>query len=200
MITSQRQKKKLETRKLLIDTALDEFAKAGLINTRTSDIAAAANVSHGTVFAHFPTREILLNEVIEEFGIGITSRLHELVNINSGMKEVLRAHLKGIRENEIFYTRLVSEGHLLNESARNSWIMIQSSISFHIIQVAEKEIKAGTIRDMPVNMLFNTWVGLIHYYLVNRDLFAPGESVLERHSNGLVEHYMNLISIKKGEK
>ena len=40
MITSQRQKKKLETRKIIIDTALDQFAKDGLINTRTSDIAA----------------------------------------------------------------------------------------------------------------------------------------------------------------
>lgn len=199
MKTSQRQKKKLETRKLLIDTALDQFAKTGLISTRTSDIASVANVSHGTVFAHFATREILLNEVIEEFGMGITNRLHELVNINSGMKEILEVHLKGIRENEIFYTRLVSEGHLLHESARNSWIMIQSSISFHIIQVAEREIKAGNIKDMPVGMLFNTWVGLIHYYLVNGDLFAPGESVLKRYSTELVEHYMNLISIKKGE-
>jgi len=115
------------------------------------------------------------------------------------MKEVLEVHLKGISENEMFYTRLVSEGHLLNESARNSWIMIQSAISFHIIQVAEREIKAGTIRDMPANMLFNTWVGLIHYYLVNGDLFAPGESVLKRCSKGLVEYYMNLISIRRGE-
>ncbi|WP_106058308.1 TetR/AcrR family transcriptional regulator [Clostridium vincentii] len=199
MITSQRQKKKLETRKLILDTALDKFAKDGLMATRTSDIAAAAKVSHGTVFAHFPTREILLNEVIEEFGTGITKRLHELVNINSGMEEVLEAHLKGISENEIFYTRLVSEGHLLNESARNSWVMIQSAISFHIIQVAEREIKAGNIRDMAVNMLFNTWVGLIHYYLVNGDLFAPGECILKRYSKQLIEHYINLITIKKGE-
>ena len=199
MITSQRQKKKIETRKLLVDTALDQFAKTGLISTRTSDIAAAANVSHGTVFAHFPTREILLNEVIEEFGMGITNRLHELVNINSGMEEVFESHLKGISENEIFYTRLASEGHLLHESARNSWIMIQSAISFHIIEVAEREIKSGNIQDMPVDMLFNTWVALVHYYLVNGDLFAPGESVLKRYSKGLVEHYMNLVAIKKGE-
>jgi len=199
MITSQRQKKKLETRKIIIDTALDQFAKDGLINTRTSDIAASANVSHGTVFAHFPTRELLLNEVIKEFGMGITNRLHELVDSNSGMKEVLEAHLKGISENEIFFTRLVSEGQLLHESARNSWIMIQSAISFHIIQVAEREIKAGNIRDIDANMLFNTWVGLIHYYLVNGDLFSPGESVLKRYSKQLVEHYMKLITIRKGE-
>lgn len=199
MIT-QRQKKKNETRRLLIDTAMNQFSKHSLITTRTSDIAAAANVSHGTLFAHFPTREILLNEVIEEFGIRITNRLHELVNRNSGMKEVLEAHLKGISEYEGFYTRLVSEGHLLNESARNSFVMIQSAISFHIIQVAENEMKANKIRKMPMDMLFNTWVGLIHYYLVNGDLFAPDESILKRYSKQLIEHYMNLIMIRKGDK
>lgn len=200
MIETQRQKKKLETKKLLINTAMYQFAKDGLITARTSDIAAAANVSHGTLFAHFPTREILLNEVIEEFGMRIISRLHELVNSNGGMREVLEAHLKGISEYEAFYTGLVSEARLLDESARNQFVMIQSAISFHIIQVAEHEMKAGKIREMPMDMLFNTWVGLIHYYLVNGDLFAPGESILKRYSKQLIEHYMDLIMIKKGEK
>lgn len=200
MMKSQRQVKKNETRKLLIDTAMNQFAKGGLINTRTSDIAAAADVSHGTLFAHFSTREILLNEVIEEFGTRISNRLHELVDSNSGIKEVLEAHLKGLSEYEEFYTALVSEGRLLNESARNSFIMIQSSISFHIIQVAESEMKVGKIQKMPMDMLFNTWGGLIHYYLANGDLFAPGESILKRYSKQLIEHYINLIAIKKGDK
>ena len=198
MSDSQRQKQKANTRKLIIDVALNQFAKDSLTATRTSDIASAAKVSHGTVFAHFPTREILLDAVIEDFGMRISNRLHELVSDNCGMKEVLEAHLRGISEYEAFYTRLVSERRLLNESSRNSLIMIQSAISFHIIQVAEREIKACIIRPLPVDLLFNTWVGLIHYYLINGDLFAPGGSVLERYSKQLVEHYINLITQKKG--
>jgi len=200
MSESKREMQKNQTRKKLIDMALNQFAKDGLTTTRTSDIACAANVSHGTVFAHFPTREILLDAVIEEFGMRITNRLHELVSSNCGMKEVLEAHLKGISEYETFYTRVVSEGRLLHESARNSWIVIQSTISFHIIQVAEREIEALKIRAMPVDLLFNTWIGLIHYYLVNGDMFAPGDLVLARYSQQLVEHYMNLITLRKGDK
>jgi len=195
MKESQRQKQKIQTRKHILDAALNQLAKDGLTTTRTSDIAIAAKVSHGTVFAHFSTREILLDAVIEEFGIRITKRLHELVNSNCGMKEVLEAHLKGIREYEAFYTRLVSEERLLPESARNSLIMIQSAISFHLIQIAEREMEDCKISRMPIDLLFNTWVGLIHYYLINGDMFAPGESVLERYSERLVEHYMNLIKL-----
>lgn len=199
MVESQRQVQKNQTRKHLIEVALNQFANEGLITTRTSDIANVAKVSHGTIFAHFPTREILLDAVIEEFGMRIANRLHALVDINCGMKEVLEAHLRGISEYEPFYTRLVSEGHLLHEDVRYSLIMIQSAISFHFIQVAEREIKEGKIREMPVDLLFNTWIGLVHYYLVNGDLFAPGEKVLERYSQQLVEHFINLIKISKGD-
>ncbi len=196
MPESQRQKQKNQTKKHLIDVALEQFAKDGLTTARTSDIASAAKVSHGTLFAHFPTREILLDEVIEEFGMRITKRLHELVSSNCGMKELLEAHLKGISEYEAFYTRLVSEGHLLQDRARNSLIMIQSAISFHIAQAAEYEMETCKIRKMPVDLLFNTWIGLIHYYLVNGDLFAPDESVIKVHGNRLVEHFMSLIKLK----
>jgi AcrR family transcriptional regulator len=196
MPESQRQKQKNQTKKRLIDVALEQFAKDGLTTARTSDIASAAKVSHGTLFAHFPTREILLDEVIEEFGMRITKRLHELVSSNCGIKELLEAHLRGISEYEAFYTRLVSEGHLLQGRARNSLIMIQSAISFHIAQAAEHEMETCKIRKMPVDLLFNTWIGLIHYYLVNGDLFAPDESVIKVHGNRLVEHYMSLIKLR----
>jgi AcrR family transcriptional regulator len=193
MAESQRQKQKNHTREHLIDAALNQFAKDGLAAARTSDIASAAKVSHGTVFAHFPTREILLDAVIEEFGIRMVKRLHELASGDCEMKELLRVHLKGIGEYEAFYTRLISERNSLHESARDSLVMIQSAVSFHLIQVAEREMEADKIRTMPVGLLFNTWVGLIHYYLVNGDLFAPGESVLERYGEQLAEHFMNLI-------
>lgn len=195
MAETQRQKQKLQTRSHIIDVAMKQFAKDGFRATRTSDIAMEAKVSHGTLFAHFSTREVLLDAVIEEFGKRITKRLHELVSGDCEIKEVLRAHLLGISEYEDFYTALVSERHLLNESARNEFIMIQSAVSFHIISVLERDIRSGEIKKMPVNFLFNNWIALIHYYLVNGDLFAPGESVLERYSEQLVEHYIKLIKL-----
>ena len=199
MTGSQRQQQKIQTRNLLIETAIDQFAKNGLAATRTSDIAAAANVSHGTIFAHFPTRESLLDEVIEEFGIRITKRLHELVDANSGIKEVLEAHLKGIGEYESFYTRLISEAPILHESARNALVMIQSAISFHLIQVAEREMSEKKILEIPFDLLFNTWIGLVHYYLTNGDLFSPGESVVMKHGRRLMKHYLKMISNKEEE-
>ncbi len=197
---NKRQEQKAKTREHIIQIAFNEFSNNGLNNTSTADIATAAGVSHGTIFAHFPTREMLLDTVIEEFGIRITKRLHELVDETCGIQEILEAHLKGIEEYEDFYIRLISEAPLLQVSSRNTLIMIQSAISFHLTQVAEREQKNHKIKRMPLNLMFNTWVGLIHYYLTNQEMFAPGKSVVSRYREIWIEHFINLISINEGGK
>lgn len=194
MKESQRQLQKNSTRQHITETAIQEYGKNGFARTRTSDIAKAANVSHGTVFAHFSTQEELLTAVIDEFGSRINFRLHELACGKSSLYEVLEAHVRGLVEFEDFYTRLVIENRLLPEEVRNTFIMIQSTVSFHLSQVAEQEMKAGTILTLPVHMIFNGWIGLLHYYLANGDLFSPGESVLKRHGKDLIHYYTGLLA------
>ena len=199
-IPSQRQLQKEQTRKHLIETALLQFAIHGLTTTKTADIAKAAKVAHGTVFSHFATQEELINAVIKVFGERVAKRLHELAACHNSLKEVLSAHLKGISEFEAFYTRLVIENRLLPESARKAFITIQSSISFHINEAAEQEMNEGMIKQCEAYLLFNTWMGLVHYYLANNDLFAPEGSVIERYGQELLEHYMELIAIPRNKQ
>jgi len=194
MTETKRQKQKRLTREHLIEIAIKQFGQNGIITTRTSDIAKVANVSHGTVFAHFSTQEELLISVIEEFGNRITKRLHQLVDINSSLLEVLEVHIAGLIEFEPFYTRLIIERRLLPESAKNTYIMIQSTISFHISIAVEKEIEKGTLRKIPMHLIYNTWIGLIHYYIGNSDLFSTEGSVLKKYCNELIQHYINLIT------
>lgn len=195
MTVSKRHEQKEQTRKHIVEVAFRQFAEKGLMAARTLDIARAAGIAHGTVFVHFPTREALLIHVIEEFGNRITRRIHELASCGGSVREVLEAHLNGLMEYEAFYTRLITERPMLPEEVHHSIVGIQSAISFHLQQAAEAEMNAGKIRPMPLHLFFNTWLGLIHYYLSNGDLFAPGESVLKRYGKELVDHFLALIAI-----
>lgn len=197
MIETKRQKQKLFTRKHLIEIAIRQFGENGITMTRTADIAKSAHVSHGTIFVHFPTQEALLIAVVEEFGIRITQRLQELIDTNSSLFEMLEAHITGLIEFESFYTRLVIERRLLPESVRNTYIMIQSTISFHIGIAGEKEMEEGVIRKLPLHLIYNTWIGLIHYYITNGDLFSSSGSVLTQYRKELLQHYIDLITISK---
>ncbi|AFM01658.1 MULTISPECIES: TetR/AcrR family transcriptional regulator [Desulfitobacterium] len=193
MKKSNRQLQKEQTKETLLNAAYQLFSKQGIMNTRMSDIAQAAGVSHGTVFAHFQTQEMLITEVIETYGEKIALHTHEAASTCEHMEELLAAHLTGIGEFELFYTRLVIENRLLPPGARDVWISIQSAISFHFSQVAQREIGTGQSIDLPLYFLFNTWIGLVHHYLANGDLFAPEGNVVGRYGDTLVDNYVKMI-------
>ena len=189
----RRADRKQRTRELLIETALDLMAERGIAATRTIDVAERAGVAHGTVFVHFPTRDDLIAAVVGAHFEQIAGRLHELAGESATVRDVLAAHLTGLAEHEAFHARLVMEGPLLPPYARATLLGIQSAISAHLALAAEREMAEGRIRAMPVPLLFNTWLGLIHHYLINRELFAPGQSVVERWGPTLLDHYVGLL-------
>jgi AcrR family transcriptional regulator len=189
-----REAQKRETRRRILDAAIRVFAREGILASTTAAVAKEAEVAQGSVFVHFGTQEGLVVAVIRDFGEAVSLRLHDLARRGGGTREVLEAHLEGIREREDFYSRLVVEAPLLPAGARQSLILIQSAISFHLSPAIEADTKSGKIRVMPLALLFNTWVGLVHYYLANREFFAPGASVVDRRGGELLDHFLSLIS------
>lgn len=194
-----RRARKSVTRARLLETAEHLFSERGFAATRTEDIAAGAGVSHGTVFLHFPTREALVTDVILGYGRRVTGEMRQRQLSGMGLREALSAHLEGIREHEDLYRHLLAEAPVLPPAARDTLLGIQSAVSGLLAAAAEREQAAGTLREMPTHLLFNTWIGLLHHYLVNRELFAPGGSVIERYGEELLEHYVNLLSCERGD-
>lgn len=193
---NKRQIQKEQTRMKIIAVAIDEFSKNGLINTRTSDIAKLAHVSHGTIFSHFPTKDNLLENVIDEFASRLTLLLYERVNNNDcTIAQLLEAHLIGISEYEDFYTKLILEVRMINEPCRNLVILLQSGISFYLDKIIEKNKKEHKIKDIPTDLIFNTWIGLVHHYLINSDIFCGEGTFYERNGNKLINHFLELIRI-----
>lgn len=193
MKKTNRQLQKEQTKELLLKTAYDLFSSQGFMNTRISDIAQAAGVSHGTVFVHFKTQDALITEVIQTYGKKIALRTHELADSCENIRDILSSHLAGIEEFEPFYTRLVTENRLLPPAAQDVWLSIQSAVSFHFSQVAEREMAAGSIARIPDSFLFNLWIGLVHYYLVNGNLFSPEGSVIRRYGDLWITDFMKLL-------
>lgn len=188
-----RKEQKERTREHLLQTAYQEFAKRGILATKTLDIAQAAGVSHGTLFVHFATRDALLLQVIEDFGLTMGKRLQQLAEQKQGIKATLEAHLAMIQDYEPFYAQLVIEGPLLPSLARYKIFLIQSGIADYLEKGAKLDIAKGIVRRVPLHLMLNTWMGLLHYYLANRDLFAPQQSVLAVRGAELIDHFMNCI-------
>lgn len=193
MSQTKRQEQKELTRQRIIDTAFRIYAVKGF-STSTNIIAQEAEISHGTIFVHFPTKEILLQYVLEQFASEVGNELHNLSTTSEDISELLYAHISILQKYEAFYKKMILEITLLPSETKEILVSLQSKMSWHFSIVVDQLQKHGLIKDIPLHMLFNTWIALVHYYLQNSDLFAPDTSVLERYSDELINTFVTLIS------
>jgi AcrR family transcriptional regulator len=191
-MAGKRQQQEARTREKIIAAAMKVYAEQGF-SVPTTVIAKEAQISHGSIFVHFPTVEVLQTCLLEIFSQDIRAEIHILSESDNDIERLLNMHLDVLAKHEDFYKRLVTEAVYLPEEAKNTFIAIQSTLSIHFLQVLEHEIDGGKIKNIPFHLLFNTWLGLVHYYLLNGELFAPQGSVLERYKASLIECYLALI-------
>lgn len=190
---SKRQIQKESTRQKIIDTAYRIYATEGF-SASTAKIAKEAGVSHGTVFAHFQSLNDLLECIIGEFQISLAAEFYDMGESSASVSDFLDAHLKVLIDHEEFYLRLITERSLLPEEVQYMYADNQSTIAHHFNLLLSREIKNGIVKEVPVHMLFNTWLGMIHYYLWNKDFFSPDEPVLARYAGELKHTFISLIT------
>lgn len=73
-----RAEQKQVTRERLFQAALQAFREHGVQAARIEDIAAAVQVSRGTFYFHFPTREAVLDQLLEEAEAELCTALQAL--------------------------------------------------------------------------------------------------------------------------
>jgi len=60
---SRQERKKVQTRGLIFETAMELFLKQGYDDTTVEQIVAKADLAKGTFFNHFPTKDAILSEL-----------------------------------------------------------------------------------------------------------------------------------------
>lgn len=166
------------TRRSLLAAGLRVVADRGFAGATTAAIAQASGNAHGTVFVHFPTRDALVAELVEEIGRTMADRLSVAAGAEPGVAEVLRAHLAALGEHEVLWSRLLAEAPTLPPAARARVFALQSGVASRLRQALARDAKRGSVRAIDPVVLSNVWIALTNHYLVHRDLFAPGGSVI----------------------
>ena len=193
MVATKRQMQKESTRKRIMEAAYAVYSKHGF-SAATSLIASEAGVAHGSVFLHFPTQGDLLASLMAEFENTICSRFQELAGLEGSVEMLLDSHIGILSDYEDFYTISVVDMFSLPKKARESFYNLHACFSSHFNRVASREIENGVLKKLPVGILANAWTGLLHYYLQNKDVFAPeGGSVLKRYEKQLIFTYCEMM-------
>jgi AcrR family transcriptional regulator len=181
------------TRRQLVAAGLRIVADRGFAATSTAAIAEASGKAHGTVFVHFPTRDALVGELVEEVGRVISRRLADIPDDTPGLAEVLDAHLAALAAHEVLYARLLREATSLPPAARARVFALQSGIAWRLRAAHARDVARGAARAMNSVALANTWIALTNHYLMNRDVFAPGASVIAARGDELKAQWLEIV-------
>lgn len=90
---TERERQRLETRERLYRAALAELRRRGVAGAQVDRIVAAAGVSRGSFYFHFPTREDVLLEWERRREAEIVARLEEASASDGAAPRTLRAAL-----------------------------------------------------------------------------------------------------------
>ncbi|OHC94281.1 MAG: hypothetical protein A2792_13530 [Sphingomonadales bacterium RIFCSPHIGHO2_01_FULL_65_20] len=147
-------------RAVIIEQAAQSFYELGFDRTTVRDIAAAAGMTSGSIFYHFPTKEDLLAWVIRE---GLTLGHETAERALSGATTPVQryhalfvGHLKALHDDRHIHkvsvqewSRLGDEArvHLkqMNDRYRERWLNVLTDLSLQGVLKAEPEMVRRTL-------------------------------------------------------
>lgn len=194
----QRTRQLEATRRQLVEAGLRVVADTGFAGASTAAIARATGKAHGTVFVHFPTRDDLVAALVTELGRAISTRLSLRETAAPSLPEVLDAHLAALADNEVLYARLLCEASTLPPAARAHIFALQAGVASRIWAAYSRSHRQGAVRKIDPATLSNIWISLTNHYLMNRDLFAPGASVIAKCGASIKAQFLGLIHPRLG--
>src|SRR6185295_2105473 len=107
---SRRERKKRETRRRILEAALELMAERPYADVKIEEISAAADVANATFFLHFPTKASLITAFNDEVATKIADALSSFKGTSVAKLEHLRTMLLGEwRKHRNLMRQLVTE-------------------------------------------------------------------------------------------
>jgi len=188
-----RAEQKQITRSRILDAAEKEVCQSGLQKLQTAAVAKAANVAHGTVFTHFPTKEQLILEILDrklgEFTAKLNAQLHDC----NEFPEVLNIYLAFLEAEEPFFVVLAQEIPILPENLRNQVLFREALIRSHFFRALKRGIANGQYKPVNITDFLSLLFGAIQYYLTMKPIFSPNENIIQKHKEKITKLIFQLI-------
>lgn len=159
----------IDSRTRLLDAAAHVFLEHGYERSSMDQVRAAASVSNGSLYHHFPTKgrlaDALYAKVLRDFHMAVMPAIANDATAESGVKGLVKAHIDWV-------VRCPSPARLLHELRRGSGPVVDSVETDDVNKEAfarlsdwvHAHVAAGQMRELP----FPAWIAVV---------FAPAISM-----------------------
>ena len=151
-----RERKKEQTRRLIAEAAHRLFTERGFDAVTVSEVARAADVSEGTVFNYFPTKEELFYSGMEAFEVRLIDAVRQRPPGESVLEAFRRFVLDGTRRlaAEEVAEVIATAAHVIGESralqARELEVVANYTSEFAALIMEETGTRRGDVEALAV--------------------------------------------------
>lgn len=151
-VKSRREEYSQLTRQALLDSATQLFAEQGYARTSLDQVAAAARVTKGALYGHFPGKQALFREVLEELERSVVGGVRAAAQAAGtpwdAAISALEAFLQACRD-PIYGRVVMREGPVALSYAE--WSACEELYSYSLItELIQMLIAAGELDPLPV--------------------------------------------------
>ena len=167
----------------ILDAALSVFAEQGFTAARVEDIARRAGLSKGAVYLYFPSKEAMLNALVEQSAGALAKAAERLVAVGAprdpeaALRSVVFMMISAMSDPDISAApRLVlTEAHRFPDIAAFYRSQVLDTARRAIAGLVEDGVASGTFRPVDTDMLMRCMGGpcLGHMMLASVFDFHP---------------------------
>ena len=174
-VEERRQKEKEQRRRTILAAAERLFAGDGFHNTTIEQVAADIDLSKGTIYLYFQSKEDLffsiLEEKIDNYTHHLKERLAQAENLKCAVSITVSEQFKFLTENHHFFRLAMSESakfeHKPSHEMRHHFINKQVQLTTLLEKTFSTHMKQQSISGYKPKSLALSVIGVINAHMMN---------------------------------
>jgi len=176
---NRRKESKLETRKKILESTTGLLLENGFVKVSTKDIAKVSDVSQGSIFLHFDSKENLLISILESNINHLENDLDERCKGASSMDEFVRLLLDVLIQHENMLARAYNDYPYLTDSLRKQIDDLETKMKNYFFDIY-KQNRSTTPNIIDSFILIDAFLSQIKNYLLEKNVFSITNSILRQ--------------------
>lgn len=188
------QKRSIETRRSIINSAMELFSQKGFHNTNSKEIAAHAGVAIGSFYAYFEDKKQLFIEVLKCYNQQISERIHfdknlELRDVDKFIYQLVDIILAAHDFKPGFHRELTTMRYSDQDVQ-----LVMKELEDHQLDFTYKHLKAYEevikVKDLKTAafIIFNTIQSIAHEYKFSKPVIE--EESLKKELTDMIVNYL----------
>ena len=187
-----REEQKRLTRENILKHTLELLLVNGLVKVSTKDISAASNVSQGSIFLHFSSKDNLISSIISENLSKLEISLKQRVVSKSDRESFLRDLLNVLIDHENILSRVYKDFAYVNEETKKNMEHIDTMIR-NLIFDNLRNTPGRKISIVDSFISIDAFLAQIKQNLRDKEIFTEFNSVIKQTRGKLVKLYKVLF-------